>query len=242
MRAIAGSVSTDWAGERWALLPQRAVWWARRRTLIVADMHLGKAAAFRAAGVPVPEVAHADLARLGATIDATGAERLVIVGDLLHAASGRTTAVMGAVSDWRSHRRSLHVTLVLGNHDLRSGRPPEEWGFAVHRPPLADAADGGVAFVHDPETEAITGNCAARAFIGGHLHPSAALGDGAASLRAPCFWVRQSVMVLPAFGRFTGTRNIRARVGDRVFVVGDGEVVEVPRRPAERPTSAANAR
>lgn len=233
MRAIAGSVIVQWGDERWALLPQRAVWWERRRTLIVADVHLGKAAAFRAAGVPVPEVVHADLERLGGVIDATGAERLVIVGDLLHAPSGRTAAVMEAVGAWRSRRSALQVTLVLGNHDVRSGRPPEAWAMAVHQPPLTDPGDDGIAFVHDPETEAIEGvPC-----IGGHLHPSVTLGDGTSSLRAPCFWLRGGVMVLPAFGRFTGTRNIRVRAGERVFVVGDGEVVEAGHR--RDPTAGA---
>jgi DNA ligase-associated metallophosphoesterase len=224
MRAIAGSISTEWARERWVLLPQRALWWARRRTLIVADMHLGKAAAFRAAGVPVPEVVGADLAKLGALIDATGAERVVVVGDLLHAASGRTSAVVEAVSAWRRERAGLQLLLVLGNHDVRSGEPPREWGVGVHAPPLAMAEDGGIAFIHDPETECVAG----AACIGGHLHPSVAMDDGATSLRAPCFWFREGMLVLPAFGRFTGTRNIRVRggAGERVFVVGEGEVIE----------------
>ena len=42
------------AGEAVELLPERALHWIRERTLFVADVHLGKAAAFRAGGVPVP--------------------------------------------------------------------------------------------------------------------------------------------------------------------------------------------
>ena len=38
-----------------ALLPERAVWREDTRTLFVADVHIGKAAHFRASrGVPVP--------------------------------------------------------------------------------------------------------------------------------------------------------------------------------------------
>ena len=36
------------------LLPERAVWREASRTLFVADVHIGKAAAFRAAGLPRP--------------------------------------------------------------------------------------------------------------------------------------------------------------------------------------------
>ena len=37
-----------------ALLPERGVWSPAARTLFVADLHLGKASAFRAAGAPAP--------------------------------------------------------------------------------------------------------------------------------------------------------------------------------------------
>jgi uncharacterized protein len=37
------------------LLPGRAAWMPATRTLLVADLHLGKAATFRHAGIPVPE-------------------------------------------------------------------------------------------------------------------------------------------------------------------------------------------
>ncbi|NBP80976.1 hypothetical protein EBU58_09735, partial [bacterium] len=37
------------------LLPGRGAWLPTSRTLLVADLHLGKAASFRHAGLPVPE-------------------------------------------------------------------------------------------------------------------------------------------------------------------------------------------
>ena len=61
------------------LFAERALLWTRMRTLFVADVHLGKAAAFRAGGVPVPRGSTAaDLARLAALVDASGAQRLVV--------------------------------------------------------------------------------------------------------------------------------------------------------------------
>ncbi|TXD50975.1 DEAD/DEAH box helicase, partial [Ralstonia sp. TCR112] len=42
------------AGETVWLLPERALWWPVQRMLMVADAHFGKAATFRARGVPVP--------------------------------------------------------------------------------------------------------------------------------------------------------------------------------------------
>ena len=72
------------------LLPGRAAFLPSSATLLVADLHLGKAATFRKAGIPVPEgSAQADLARLARLVRETSARRLVIVGDLLIAPYAR---------------------------------------------------------------------------------------------------------------------------------------------------------
>jgi metallophosphoesterase superfamily enzyme len=36
------------------LLPEKAVFWPAQGMLIIADIHFGKAASFRAQGIPVP--------------------------------------------------------------------------------------------------------------------------------------------------------------------------------------------
>lgn len=236
---LVGSLSVDWAGEPWLLLPDRAVFRHRTGSLILADLHLGKAAAFRAAGIPVPEIVHAELQRLDRLVSFTRARSLIIVGDLIHAAAGRTPTVLGAVTAWRLRHAALPVTLVRGNHDHAAGDPPRDWRIATHAAPFTPAGEPRVAFVHDPETEASPG----LACIGGHLHPCAVLSDGSTSVRAPCFWLRPDVLVLPAFGRFTGTHPIRPASADRVFAIGDGQVIEVRAvRSAPKPRRRRSAR
>lgn len=196
--------------------------------LIVADLHLGKAASFRAAGVPVPEVIHADLELLGVLLDRTGAQDLVIVGDLIHAPQGRTAAVLEPFAAWRRARSELSMWLIRGNHDARAGDPPFEWKIRTVAAPWTGWDDLGVEFVHDPEKEP----GGSRPVIGGHLHPAVKLEGPMMSARAECFWLRSGpgveAMVLPAFGRFTGARCVQAREGDRLFAIGDDEVIEVP--------------
>ena len=114
------------------LLPERALFWPRTRTLFIADPHLGKAATFRAHAIPVPEGnTMAELQRLGQAIDRTGADKLIILGDLFHTASGREEAVMKAVTTWREQYATLAIYLVRGNHDRHAGDPPDEWRFTV---------------------------------------------------------------------------------------------------------------
>jgi DNA ligase-associated metallophosphoesterase len=216
-----GATRVDWAGETFTLLPERALAWPSRGTLVVADVHAGKASSFRQAGVPVPRGATStDAARLTTLIAATGATRLVILGDLLHDARGRGAETMRELGAWRERHAALEVLLVRGNHDRRAGDPPDAWSFrCVDEPHVED----GVAFSHDPAC-ARTGTPT----LAGHVHPAVVLRDRPRGrLRCACFHFAPALATLPAFGSFTGARVIRPRPGDRVFAVGSDAVVEV---------------
>ena len=47
---VKGSVSIEWQGESLDLLPDRAVYWHKEKTLYIADTHFGKTATFRKVG------------------------------------------------------------------------------------------------------------------------------------------------------------------------------------------------
>ena len=223
---MSDAIELHWAGEHWLALAARALWWPRRRTLCVADLHLGKAAAFRDAGVPVPEsTTDATLARLADLVERHDATRLVILGDLLHARSGRSPAVIEAVDSWRARHADLDIFLVRGNHDARAGDPPDSWRIRVCDEPCRDEGDAAVCFAHYPEAAACVE--AGRHVLCGHVHPAVLLSSPGRDLRTPCFWFRPRVSVLPAFGSFTGTKVVLPSRGDRVLAVGRGEIAEV---------------
>jgi uncharacterized protein len=207
------------AGEELELRPERALHWPRTRTLVVADAHFGKAAAFRAHGVFVPEATTAGtLARLDQLLDATHAERVVFVGDFLHAKEGRHADTFAALEAWRERHAERRMILVRGNHDLRAGDPPRELRIECTERPLLDPP---FAFAHHPR------DVADHYALTGHLHPAVPLaGAGRQSVRLPCFWFRERVAVLPAFGEFTGAADVEPAPGDRVFVIAGAEVVE----------------
>lgn len=212
------------AGTAVELLAGRAIYWPEGRVLLVADAHLGKADAFRAGGVTAPSTTDADLVRLSALLDSTGATLLVFLGDLLHARAGRSAALDEAFVAWRAARPALRVVLVRGNHDIGAGDPPEAWGVeCVDEPwPL-----GPFALRHFPEA------CPGAYALAGHVHPGVLLrGAGRQQLRLPCFHFAPAVGTLPAFGSFTGLGEVRPARGDRVWVVADDRLVDVT--PASR--------
>jgi DNA ligase-associated metallophosphoesterase len=207
-------------GEALTLLPEKAVWIAAERTLLVADAHVGKAVTFRRLGVPVPRgTTTATLDLLGALVARHGARRIVFLGDLLHSAHARAAATVAAVERWRDAHADLALTLVRGNHDSRAGDPPPRWGIEVVDAPLVL---GGLRLAHHPRADA------GGYVLAGHLHPCIALSGRAHDrLRLPCFWFGKAVGVLPAFGTFTGMHPIRPDSGDRVFAIADDRVAEV---------------
>lgn len=208
------------AGESLVLLPQRAAWWPAGKALFVADFHLGKAASFRHAGIPLPPgTTTENLARLEGALAGRPVEHLVFLGDFLHSAQGRAAATLAAFAQWRESRPTLAMTLVRGNHDDRAGDPPGEWAMRCVNP---GEALGPFALVHEPAP--VRGGYA----LSGHIHPAVRLSErGGQSVRLPCFWFGPRVGVLPSFGAFTGSALVRPRAGDQVFVVADGEVIRV---------------
>ena len=215
-------------GRRLWLLPQRAAWLPEVGLLMVADVHFGKAASFRRLGVPVPRgTTEANLARLDELISVLpGLREIVFLGDFLHAASGRSPATLQALQDWRELHAAPALTLVRGNHDGHAGDPPAALGIDVVAEPWLHA---GLALCHDPATTRPEGLVA----VAGHLHPVTRLGRGFDAVRLPCFHARaDGVLVLPAFGEFTGGALVHAAAVDRLYVVTGEQVVAVASRPA----------
>lgn len=200
------------------LLPERAVLCDSH--LIIADTHFGKSATLRAHGIPVPEGDTVrDGARILALVERHQPARLIIAGDFFHAPEGKSPAVLESLTAL-FRELSCEVSLVLGNHDLRSGSLPAEWPVAID----VNCALGDLTVVHDP-ADAPTGSFC----ICGHLHPVARINDGKnTGFRAPCFWFSDNRLVLPSFGTFTGGVVVHPRGADRIFAPLHDQVVEVP--------------
>jgi uncharacterized protein len=207
------------AGETLVLLAERAAYWPARETLLVADFHLGKAASFRHAGIPLPSgTTSENVERLGRAIDRTKAKRVVFLGDFLHSAEGRAANTLERFGAWRAARASLELLVVRGNHDRKAGDPPGEWGIAC-------VEEGGTLgpFVLNHEPGASRAGYA----LAGHIHPAVRLSGDSETLRLPCFWFARRYGVLPAFGAFTGSAVVRPKSGDQVYVIAEEEVLKV---------------
>jgi DNA ligase-associated metallophosphoesterase len=235
------------------LLAGRGVYWPAQRMLLVADLHLGKEATFRASGLAVPSGAtDATLDVITRMIVETGAARLTILGDLFHARSSLSENVRKSFSDFLDLHRALDVTLVVGNHDVATGPLSGQWPLRVVEPPWTVDGMTMEHFPGPPKRATAVGEGGATALgecllpsricLAGHLHPAVSLGDAISTTgKLPCFFFdsAKSCLILPAIGHFTGTAAVHPAGSDRVWVLADDEVIEVavarsPRRKQTR--------
>jgi hypothetical protein len=222
-------ISLELRGERIDLLPQRAAHWPAAATLILSDLHLGKADAFRAVGSPLPARAMLEdqLASLTTLVRATGVSRMLVTGDLLHAPAGVHAELVETVKAWRNEC-PVRLDVVPGNHDGALERVATAWNLRtldhVHR-------EGPFTFSHYPPEAAGVGTRASESneFTWcGHLHPALILGGRVDRLKLPCFRLLANACVLPAFSRFTGGKPFDRTQGERLFAMAPGAFFEVP--------------
>ena len=203
---------------------ERALFWEGERTLIIADLHIGKTGHFRKEGIGIPAAVYKDdLHRLLSQILFFKAERLIIVGDLSHSVANRE---LDLFRKWRKDFSSLEVHLTKGNHDILDNRWYEEADIMVHNAPLPL---GPFLFAHDlAQTDQEINN---QYLFVGHIHPSVTIrGKGKQSLRMPCFYFAKTHCVLPAFSRFTGSYQVRPSAGEEVFGIVENEVLQLQKK------------
>lgn len=232
--AAAPAVETDVhvsAGATVELLPQRVAYWREASTLLVADLHLGKADALRAGGLPLPEavlmgVLDKDLARLRAAVEATSARRVLILGDLLHATLGVTPQVVARFAAWRETvarcRGEVQFEIVPGNHDRALGKVVEAWSLRV----MGERhEEGPFAFVHEPPARRDAAD--AKYTWCGHTHPAVWVGPRSSGMKLACFQIGERVGVLPAFSVFTACGVVARNDAERLIAIADERVIEV---------------
>lgn len=213
--------SVNIAGEQLLLHPDRAIFWPARRILLLADLHLGKGAHFRRAGIAVPRgVSAVNFARMRGLLEEFAPQRVLLLGDLFHSDHNHVwqdfCAFTAAFPDVR-------FELVPGNHDVL---PPTCYVEArlLYHPEIIQ--EGAFSFSHHPLPENLRPEGCYN--LCGHVHPCVKLLDGSGrGMKLPSFYFGAKEGILPAFGEFTGCAEVRVHPGDRVFVLAEDTVLAV---------------
>ncbi|RCH54244.1 ligase-associated DNA damage response endonuclease PdeM [Mucilaginibacter hurinus] len=203
------------------LLPQKAIYWQQQKTLIAADVHLGKVGHFRKAGIAVPrDMEQNDLGALSDLIEEYRPEKIIFLGDLFHS---DMNADWDWFAMWRQRNAKIEIILIRGNHDIIHDKHYLELNVTLH----AELKVGPFLMLHHPLVGQKLAGADGYIFCG-HIHPGVELvGKGRQRITLPCFAFSKKQAVLPSFGRFTGKVAIYNQKTDRVFGVLKDKVIAI---------------
>lgn len=159
-----------------------------KRLLVIADYHAGIEAVLQADGVELESGGQARRERLLGLVAKTEPDRLVVLGDLIH-----------AIGDpWEAEQRELRelfgqidtpVTLVKGNHDGEIEPFLESLDGEIRVTDSGGTVIGDVGFVHGHTWPADT-VLRTTTLCMGHEHPAARLTDEVGGRRVTPVWLR----------------------------------------------------
>ena len=170
------------------------LFWEAQNTLLVADLHLEKMSSFARSGQLLPpHDTGATLKRLASDLAATGAARVICLGDSFHRDEGTGTLSTDNKNRLEELTTGRDWLWLAGNHD-----PAPHTLDGACRP---DFKVENLTLSHEPAHDIAGQVC-------GHLHPAARVHINARSVRRPCFVHDERLMMLPAYGVSTGSLNI----------------------------------
>jgi DNA ligase-associated metallophosphoesterase len=206
------SLEIDFAGQRLVLDSALGLYWPARHMLVVSDLHLEKATFLAQFGSPLAPYDTLDtLNRLEVLVAKYRPQSLVMLGDNFHDRHAWERLEVTARQQFRTICGAVDTChLVEGNHDIGL---LSESGLN-----FTDSIElDGLTFRHEPAVSPAPQ-------VIGHYHPKLRTSLHGHRLTGKCFAVNQSLLIMPAFGAFTGGLEMR----DPVFAeLGAGD----PLRP-----------
>jgi DNA ligase-associated metallophosphoesterase len=194
------------AGHTMRPLAAGALYWEDEDTLLVADLHLEKGAAFAALGMLLPPYdTRTTLERLAKVIRAVDPLRVVALGDSFHRSHSVERLAPDDLSLLLKLQQGREWYWICGNHDPHL---PRSIGGTV----CATLTIRGVTLRHEPSTAQPARE------IAGHLHPVARIARRGAAIRRRCFATDGHRLVMPAFGAYAGGLNVLDEAFEPLFL------------------------
>lgn len=176
------------------LFSRKFFWWPARKTVVVADLHLGKGQSFCKQAQLIPPYDTIDtLGRLKEIINELGPEVVICLGDSFHHND--------SYDHIRKEEKELLYDLactpsqwiwIKGNHD--TALPSSVTGLKV-----SEFIMKPFVFAHQPLPISQS-----NIQIVGHFHPKLTLKIRRQHIVKPCFAWNYDLMILPSFGSYTG--------------------------------------
>jgi len=237
--AADGTLCIEHCGVTMSLRPERCIYMPAADRLILSDVHLGKEAVFQRHGLGIPDgITSADIERIARLIERLQPRELLILGDLVHALPQSQESWLPAFAHLVEEHPKTEFHVITGNHDKPGTHNLLPASVQWHE----EIREATLHFTHYPRDDTDSTNTSDSSLrFAGHIHPSYVLKVRGRknTLRMPAYWLSQNQIVLPAFGEFTGTHNIKPAPGDKIYGIGPDTVISMP-VATPKPVAAAD--
>ncbi|MFY0643368.1 MAG: ligase-associated DNA damage response endonuclease PdeM [Bacteroidia bacterium] len=190
--------------QHFILFQEKVVLWVEENTLLLSDLHAGKASLFRKHGIPLSnDHLLNDLNNLQVLIRRLKPDKLVVLGDLFHSEHNDENAML---VEWIQAQETKFI-LVEGNHDIH-----DEADYHIKR--VESISNDNLLLCHEPA------DYEGKFQLNGHLHPAYRIsGKARQSMRFPCYYISPERLILPAFGSLTGSKTVKKRKLDQIVLI-----------------------
>lgn len=173
--------------------------WQAEKMAVAADLHLEKASHFAARGQMLPPHDSLEtLTKLKASLEKSGCERLLLLGDSFHDSDGLTRMPEKARQLLQHITTQYETIWILGNHDPVIKLD----GITAYH----DYKCRNIVFRHEADTQHEIPHGSAE--ISGHYHPKCSIKHRGNKISRPCFVASRNRLILPAYGTLTGGLDI----------------------------------
>ena len=213
---------------------ESALWIAKKKTLVIADLHIGYEEALNKQGIMITRNQFREtIELLNKILEQIKPKTIIINGDLKHE--------FGDISsqEWRETTQILNilldksnVILIKGNHDTILGPIARKKGLEIVNSYCFD----NICIIHGDKIIDNEKTKNAKTLIIGHEHPAISLREGCKIEKYKCFllgkWKKQNLIVMPSFlPIIEGSDILKEKTlspyleqdisNFRVFIVGD---------------------
>lgn len=211
-------ISFSWDEISLQLSYLKCIYWEAENALLLSDVHLGKTNHFRKNGIAISsEVANMDYINLELAINHFNPNKIIIIGDLFHSVFNKEVNFFG---EWKKVFSHIKWILVKGNHDILHNSTYQDLQIEVVDKLIVQ----NICFLHEPHTDLLN-QFPSLKFITGHIHPAIKVKLGVHQTNLPCFFFSNQVLILPAFGRFTGVHVIKSKKENRIFCITNDSII-----------------
>ncbi|MCB0715231.1 MAG: hypothetical protein KDC06_04365 [Chitinophagaceae bacterium] len=203
---------------------ERGLFWEEKKTLVVADLHLGIKDIYTKPGLAIPQTSYtADLDRLKALLYHFKADKLLLIGDI---SQTKNKKQVDEFFSWRKHFSLLQIDVIQIKEDIITLPFYEEANIQLHK--METTVEGFRFRLDDKRFKDANKKKAPFTFYG-HVHPVIPLAGEERKLKKyPCYYFTPKKCLLPAFSHYKKNGvKVQPQKNEFVYALKENELMQV---------------